>query len=529
MDILENHPIKVKQELEWKGILECSTEEALAHIPLDFAKKHRILPISLIKSEHVDSLLLASAFREDDFELKENLKLITQKNILIKQIPEIVLQKAINLAYQKQRLKNKKINFPDSGYSNNQRRHLSLEEDRENQITSLLQMIILNAIDKKASDIHLNSLDKAPAQTSFRIDGELVPQEEYSLNHLTFNKLLRHILVLCELDITKIDKPQEGMFEVSLDKTSIRLRLSSLPTVSGNKLALRLLYHPLLDEHIGNQHHILDSLHIPSSYQTLLKSLLKKKGGLILLSGPTGSGKSTLLYSLIKQASDIGNKNIITIEDPVERKIQGTTQIEINATNTLSYGNILKKLLRQDPDIIVLSEIRDSETAITAIETALSGVLVLSTIHASNVPELILRLLEMGSTPLSLSSTIKLLSSQRLLRTLCPVCKTTKIISTESSEKLRISKHQHVYESSGCPSCKYSGTNGRIAIYEFSEPTFELISTFSQLFSNGLNSVDPKTIHSTLSGSRYLPFSYSIRKLILDGIISEDEGLSILF
>lgn len=495
---------------------------------------HKILPISLIKTKHEDTLVIGSSENGNELEIRESLKLVTDKNIILKQLPDLALSKAISFAYQKHRLANQvnQLNIHENTNASNfiqNKKSISLEDEKESLAPALLQNILLDAIEKRASDIHLDNIDEHQAEITFRIDGLLSEQSKYRMNNNSYKKLLRHVLILCELDITKVDQPQEGMFEVNLDRISIRLRISSLPTVAGNKLAIRLLYHPLLDESTIGDPNLLNILNIPARYQRLFKELLIKKGGLILLSGPTGSGKSTLLYSLIQLATKAKNKNIMTIEDPVERKISGATQIEINNTNSLTYGNILKKLLRQDPDMVVLSEIRDSETAITALESALSGISILSTIHATNVPELILRLLELSCPPLTMASTVKLISSQRLLRKLCQSCKSPYLKHSHTKEKLQIKSGIPLYQSSGCHLCRNMGIDGRVAVYEFCEPTYDLISTLSTLYKSGLNSLNNRDLENALRGSKYMSFANSLRNLLIEGIISEAEAESILF
>lgn len=520
-----------KQDPTWHSLALCSSENAISIIPLKFAKAHNILPISVLKTNPEETLIIGRSVNSNEIEIRESLKLITDKNIILREIPEHDLSKAISFAYQKFRLNSQvsSLKINEELQTTKKRKFISLEEENNSLAPTLLQNILLDAISKKASDIHLDNSSENYANINFRIDGELCEQHKYQMSNTSYKKLLRHILVLCELDITKVDHPQEGMFEMQLDSITIRLRISCLPTVNGNKLAIRLLYHPMLDEHSNSEQNLLETLNIPPRYQTLYRSLIHKKGGLILLSGPTGSGKSTLLYSLIQIALKNKSRNVMTIEDPVERKVIGATQIEINERNSLSYDNILKKLLRQDPDVVVLSEIRDSETALTALESSLSGILILSTIHATNVPELILRLLELSCPPLTIASTIKLISSQRLLRKLCRYCKTPHNRESLTKEKLRINAGTPLYISPGCNKCYNTGVSGRIAVYEFCEPTYDLISTLSTLFKDGLNSSNNQDLETALRNSRYLSFANSLRNLLIEGIISEDEAESILF
>ncbi len=527
----DNTPSINSPESSWHSLALCTSENAIAIIPIEFAKKYSILPISILKHQNEEVLVVATSLECQELEIKENLKLITDKKIILKRLKEETLDRAISFAYQNHRIKNNSslLDIKSGSSIDSKKKHISLSDVKESLAPNLLQSVLIEAINKKASDIHIDSPSENTAVLSYRIDGKLKVQKQYDMSGATFKKLLRHILVLCELDITKMDYPQEGMFELSLDPIAIRLRISSLPTVSGNKLAIRLLYHPLLDDNSEVNQNIFDVLNIPNKYQLLYKSLLKKKGGLILVSGPTGSGKSTLLYSILQLATQDKSKNIITIEDPVERRIAGATQIEINNSNSLNYSTILKHLLRQDPDMVIISEIRDAETAATALESALSGSLILSTIHASNVPELILRLLELSCPPLSIASTVKLISSQRLLRKQCQECKQAVFDDSHLRKSLKIESHTPTYIANGCATCTQSGIDGRIAVYEFCEPTFELISSLANLFKNGPTNNDHNNLKNALKGSNYISFASSLRGMLIQGLISEEEAESILF
>ena len=324
-------------------------------------------------------------------------------------------------------------------------------------VINLTNMILLKAIRERASDIHLE-----PQANSFRvrirIDGLLyelmAPRVEMH------PAVVSRLKVMANLDIAERRIPQDGRIQVQVDGGIVDLRFSSMPTIHGEKIVLRILdqRQSILD---------LNLLGFHPEVLALFKSLLKRPYGLILVCGPTGSGKTTTLYSAITLLNTL-EKNIITIEDPVEYQLKGINQNQVKEAIGLNFARFLKHALRQDPDIIMVGEIRDRETAEIAIQASLTGHLVLSTLHTNDSASAITRLLEMGIEPYLISSALLASMAQRLIRTICPACKTTYYAPESVLQDLGLDKSATVSlaKGRGCSVCYDSGFKGRTGIHE---------------------------------------------------------------
>jgi type II secretory ATPase GspE/PulE/Tfp pilus assembly ATPase PilB-like protein len=518
----------------WRGLALCSSREARAIIPLSTARQYTILPLSIRYIEGTPELVIATSETSNELELRSALKLITNHYIYCTKVDSSLIEKAIISAYRSEHSVRTLEQFHESKNQNHEpayskRISVDLGAELSSDIPKLLQAILTLAFTNNASDIHIESLDQDKTRTSFRMDGILRVQDKITLNGRIFDRVVQHLKVIAGLDITEHFSPQDGMFEFVIGTQKIRVRISIIPNLFGVKLAARLLYHPLLDDLKDRNANSLDLLGLSHTQKEIFTHILHRKGGLVLLSGPTGSGKSTLLYGLISDAAKNKDKNIISMEDPVERNMEEITQIEISSHEKMSYHSVFKSLLRQDPDMIILSEIRDKEALQIAIQASLSGTLVLSTIHASNVIELVLRLFELESSPISLGASLKIISSQRLLRRNCPACSERVVAEDRLYEKLSIIKSKPLKRALGCRLCSHTGTQGRVAVYETCEPTLSLISELSLLYASGLKNVSQKDLETYLVQSNYIPFSYSIKNLLLSGEISPETALSVLF
>ncbi|OIO32719.1 MAG: hypothetical protein AUJ70_04920 [Candidatus Omnitrophica bacterium CG1_02_40_15] len=300
-------------------------------------------------------------------------------------------------------------------------------------IVKMVNLIILEALKKRASDIHIES-EEDYLRVRYRIDGNLhdvlrVPKKNQ-------NAVLARLKIMSGMNITESRVPQDGRFKIRMQKKEVDFRVSMLPTAFGGKVVLRALDKANLS--IG-----LDTLGFSADTLMRFKEAIAKPFGMILVTGPTGSGKSTTLYSVINQMNT-PDKNIITIEDPVEYQVEGITQIQANAEIGLTFANGLRSLLRQSPDIIMIGEIRDSETADIAIKASLTGQLVLSTLHTNDAPTAISRLMDMGIEPFLIASSVVLVAAQRLCKVICKACK----------------------GKGACKKCGSTGYFGRIAILE---------------------------------------------------------------
>jgi type IV pilus assembly protein PilB len=324
----------------------------------------------------------------------------------------------------------------------------------------MLDLVMIQAIRDRASDIHFEPDEKA-LRVRFRIDGFLY--ESLTLPKQIHPALTSRIKILAEMDIAETRLPQDGNFNVKMEKRGFEIRVSTFPTIYGENVVLRILDQtsPLFKlEELGFSEETLDQF----------KQLIRKTSGIILVTGPTGSGKTTTLYALLNMINS-KEKNIITIEDPVEYRLALIRQTQINPKAGINFATGLRSILRQDPDIIMIGEIRDLETSEIAMQAALTGHLVLSTLHTNDAPEAISRLVDIGVEPYLISSSVIGVLAQRLVRTICPDCKTPyqvdpNVMKDLGEEMAKLKKPLTLYQGKGCKNCKQSGYRGRSGIYE---------------------------------------------------------------
>ena len=327
-------------------------------------------------------------------------------------------------------------------------------------VINMVNMILLKAIRDGASDIHLEPQPKK-FQVRARVDGILYELMSPKID--MHPAVVSRLKVMADLDIAERRMPQDGRIQVNVDRRTIDLRFSSMPGIYGEKIVLRILDRgkAILD---------INKLGFTTEMSERYKSLLKRPHGLILSCGPTGSGKTTTLYAALSTLNS-KEKNIVTIEDPVEYQIQNINQNQVKSAIGLSFATFLKHALRQDPDIILVGEIRDRETAEIAIQASLTGHMVLSTLHTNDSPSVITRLLEMRIESYLISSSLLASMAQRLVRTICSECRTNFYASKEVLKELGLDedKQKRLFKGKGCKECFDSGYKGRIAIYELLE------------------------------------------------------------
>jgi type IV pilus assembly protein PilB len=324
-------------------------------------------------------------------------------------------------------------------------------------VINLANMILLRAIRDGASDIHIEP-QRGKFRVRIRIDGILY--DLISPKIKMHPAVVSRLKIMADLDIAERRIPQDGRIQVNVDGRTVDLRFSSMPGIHGEKVVLRVL---------DKSQAILDINILGFNAQVLeqFKSLLRRSYGLILVCGPTGSGKTTTLYSAITMLNS-SEKNFVTIEDPVEYQLENINQIQVKESIGLTFAKVLKHTLRQDPDIILVGEIRDRETAETAIQASLTGHLVLSTLHTNDGPSAITRLLEMNIPPYLISSSLLASLGQRLVRTICPDCRTNYYASKGVLQELGINENKKIqlFKGKGCSACFDSGFKGRTGIYE---------------------------------------------------------------
>jgi type IV pilus assembly protein PilB len=337
-------------------------------------------------------------------------------------------------------------------------------------IIKLVDTVIFNAMESRASDIHIETRD-TEVQVKFRIDGALYAKVD-PIDLAYHQTLISRIKVMSELDIAERRVPQDGRFRVRYKGRNVDFRVSIMPTVHGEDAVIRILDKEQINEEFRNLN--LDVVGFSEEDIRKFRRYIAEPYGMVLVTGPTGSGKTTTLYAALNEIRNEEDK-IITIEDPVEYQLHGITQIPVNEKKGLTFARGLRSILRHDPDKIMVGEIRDEETAQIAIQSALTGHLVFTTVHANNVIDVIGRFLNMGVEPYNFVSSLNCVLAQRLIRMLCPVCKRAYRPTDEELLESGLLPGEHgaatFYMSVGCDACNHTGYRGRTAIHELLDLT----------------------------------------------------------
>jgi type II secretory ATPase GspE/PulE/Tfp pilus assembly ATPase PilB-like protein len=354
----------------------------------------------------------------------------------------------------------------------------------EASIAKFIQQILSEAYRDRATDIHVEPYEKE-LKIRYRIDG-LLYDTQLPANIWHFKDAINsRIKILSNLNIAEKRLPQDGRFKAKVDDLELDLRVSFLPTQYGESVVIRILSSSKLYD--------LHQLGLNETHLRILAELIKKPHGLVFLTGQTGSGKTTTLYSCLSQVNSEDRK-IITIEDPIEYQLKGVTQIQVNPSIGLTFAAGLRSMLRHDPDIMMVGEVRDLETAQIAIQVALTGHLVFSTLHTNDAASGATRLMDMGIEPYLIASSVECFIAQRLVRRVCSHCKTPTKMTAEMIKDLGLEKADFlVYEAKGCEACRFTGYHGREAIYEFlllTDEIRELIAaraSAGQIYSEAVN------------------------------------------
>lgn len=449
---LENFGLKMVEELFDYPYVK-NREQIL---PYEFAKNHLVLPL-----EFKDDILLVAIADPLALEVLEEVRVLTGKDVQDVLASREMLESAIEQCYhQTEEATSELFNSLAENGSLNQIEEegydLLGQKSSDSPVVRMLNVILLEAIQQGASDIHFEPLE-ASLSVRYRIDGVLqlrhTPPKEYQA------QLLARIKVMSRLDIAEQRLPQDGRIKLRLGKREVDFRVSTIPVVYGERIVLRILdkSNVLLGlNKIGMRPAILETF----------QELIKMSEGIVLVTGPTGSGKTTTLYSALAEINS-SHTNIMTIEDPVEYKLQAMAQIAVNPKINLNFSTGLRHILRQDPDVIMIGEIRDRETAEIAIQAALTGHLVLTTLHTNDAPSALTRLVDMGIEPYLLSSSVIGVLGQRLVRQICPKCKMSYQPTELELQNLNIEEPiDTLYFGKGCPDCYETGYKGRLGIYE---------------------------------------------------------------
>tara|TARA_Y100000814_G_scaffold150035_1_gene109205 strand:+ start:886 stop:2607 length:1722 start_codon:yes stop_codon:yes gene_type:complete len=441
-------------------LLEADSEVA-ALIPEDFARENRVLGVS-----SNDTTIVVAMEDPEDVVAIDSIKRLTSLNPDILVAGPSLLENALDKVYgeiQKtaeveQTIDSITVVSGDEG----SQEEVDLSPDKASEedapIVKLVNLIFQESIKERATDIHIEPMENQ-VYIRIRIDGVL--QTIMTPPIASLSGLVTRIKILSNLNIAEKRLPQDGRFSVKAPGKDIDIRVSILPTVYGEKVVMRLLDKTGFDFN-------LTSLGFPKRNLNTFKKVINQPYGMVVVSGPTGSGKSTSLYAALKEIKS-EKTNITTVEDPVEYQLDGVNQVQVFEDIGLTFGSTLRSILRQDPDVLLIGEIRDGETADIAVKFALTGHLVFSTVHANDAPGTITRLLDIGIAPFLVGSCLNLVMAQRLVRRLCNNCKEEYVPSKQELglvglDPSRVPKA--LYKAKGCAECRNTGYKGRLAIFE---------------------------------------------------------------
>ncbi|MBC5637456.1 Flp pilus assembly complex ATPase component TadA [Ornithinibacillus sp. BX22] len=417
-------------------------------VPKELAKRHNLMPIRV----EGNRLFVAMADPMDYFAIEE-LRIATGLQIN----PGIATKDSIFRTISKYYDLQESIEEVMGDYAPEE----SIDEtgitDEDSPIVRLVNQVIANAVAQKASDIHFDPQERE-LRVRYRVDGVL--RTERSLPKYMQGMLIARIKIISNLNITENRVPQDGRVKITIQDRSVDIRVSTLPSIYGEKVVMRIL-------DLGANLNDVDKLGFTEHNLVTFKSMIEKPNGIVLITGPTGSGKSSTLYAALNRLNR-EEVNITTIEDPVEYQLEGINQVQVREEIGMTFASGLRSILRQDPDIVMIGEIRDVETAQIAVRASLTGHLVLSTLHTNSAVDALSRLMDMGVEPFLLSSSLNGVVAQRLVRKICPDC-SQKVGPTErelimfSNANLVVSE---VTRGKGCSSCGMTGYRGRVAIHE---------------------------------------------------------------
>ncbi|MDH5357093.1 MAG: GspE/PulE family protein [Gammaproteobacteria bacterium] len=423
-------------------------EEALVLVPAEFARNNNVIPLRL-KNPHL-LVAMANPMQQDIY---QSLGFITGLHVDIAVASLKDVQWAVQQYYgiQDDELALESMDNHDEPAEEQELERLGSERP----IVRLVSNIIRDAIDRKASDIHIRPREKN-VELIYRLNGTLTTIRFFSKSLLA--AVVSRIKILGGMDIAERRVPQDGRSCVRSDNYVVDMRISIMPTVEGESVVIRLL-----NANVGLKS--VSELGFSKHDEDVFRDLLHKSNGIFLVTGPTGSGKSTTLYAALGEVQK-QNVNIITVEDPVEYHMDGIEQIQINHATGYTFARALRNILRHDPDVILVGEIRDQETGKIAVESALTGHLVLSTLHTNDAAGAITRLLEMGVEPYLLNGSLLGVLAQRLVKKNCPHCLAVEPVDHLIRESLNVPLDEQFYYGTGCDHCDHTGVSGRMAVYE---------------------------------------------------------------
>ncbi|KPK88980.1 pilus assembly protein PilB [bacterium SM23_31] len=440
--------------------------DVIEKVPAQMAKTYHIVPVEYSQEKNE---LIVALDNPENFRATDDLSTLMGFKVIAKITDADTLEKTLTKYYETQQDEN--INElideiqGDSFLAEFDGRNQSIDLDElkelseSNPVKKLLNLVLLQAIRDKASDIHFEPFEDE-YKMRYRIDGvlyEMIPPPKYIAAALS-----SRIKVMADLDIAERRMPQDGRISLTVQGNPVDLRVSVLPTMFGESVVLRILDRSQANFELGE-------LGLRTAEQEIIHRLIRKPNGIIIVTGPTGCGKTTTLYSALNELNDIGTK-IITTEDPVEYNVDGLVQVQMKSDIGLTFARCLRSILRQDPDIILVGEIRDLETAQIAAQASLTGHVVFTTLHTNDAPSSIARLLDMGIEPFLITATLEGIVAQRLIRKICTACKTQFEPTEAQLMELQLTpddvKDKKFFYGRGCRQCNGTGYKGRTGIFE---------------------------------------------------------------
>lgn len=423
------------------------SQSILCRIPYTLAVEYFVLPYSIDQRGRIEVLMAYP----DDAAMIQAVQMHTGVCIKPQQCSKEQILQLIACHYGKNDAGTDSGKNDDTGSPGVQRLYYSKIETT----ISIVNDIIHEALKLRASDIHLEPFERE-MRVRFRVDGIL--QEMMTIPVEKIPETLSRVKIMAHMDIAEKRRSQDGRISINENGKNVDIRVSSLPTDFGEKIVLRLL-----DK--GSQNFNLENIGMEPSKLAIFKKAIQLPNGIVLITGPTGSGKTTTLYGAINYLRQPG-VNISTIEDPIEYNIKGVSQTQVKPDIGLTFANLLRTLLRQDPNIIMVGEMRDQETASIAIRSSMTGHLVLSTLHTNDAPSAVTRLIDMGIEPFLVASSVTMVVAQRLVRKICTHCRCIDTVSDGIKKSVGLHKDTPLYKGLGCSACGHTGYRGRTGIFE---------------------------------------------------------------
>ncbi|HIE51819.1 MAG TPA: type II/IV secretion system protein [Armatimonadetes bacterium] len=497
-------------------------EQAAEWLPLRLCEKHTVVPVAL--NNHRLTLAMARPF---DLYAIDEIKLATGYDV----VPLIAAEEDIHRTIARLYRTDQQVGEVLSDLAKDiegveieveekpAEEEVSISELRsqaeEAPVVRMVNMIVLGGLREGASDIHVQP-EADRVRVRYRIDG--VMQDHAVLPKKIQKSVISRLKIMADMDIANKRTPQDGRISLRVDGRDYDFRVSTLPGINGEKVVMRILDKGSL--RLG-----LNKLGLSLKEREQMERLITRPYGMILVTGPTGSGKSTTLYSLLNRLNT-GEKNILTIEDPVEYEVPGLTQVQVNEKAGMTFASGLRTMLRQDPDIIMVGEIRDSETALIATEAALTGHLVLSTLHTNDAPGAVSRLIEMGIEPFLVASALIAVEAQRLVRVICDRCKVAYNPPEGALKRLgpTVEELEEVvfYKGEGCPACRDTGYKGRIGV-------FELMVIDDRLRALILDRAPTQAIRQAAIEAGMVTLQEDAVRKVLQGITTVEEALRVIY